>query len=219
MLRAVPRDLPPATLPRHQRAVGGFELRLGPGPGGAVLRALEQRAPLRVLFPRPEPGEPLLAAVLNCAGGIAGGDRLTQSVRLEAGARATLCTAAAEKAYRSLGPAAELATRLELGPGATLEWLPQETILFDGARLTRRIEFRLAEGARLLAAEMLVFGRAARGERLCTGALLDAWRLYGPAGLAWADGLALQGELGARLADPFGFAEAGALGTVLLWAP
>ena len=76
-------------------------------------------------------------------------------------------------------------------PGAALEWLPQETILFDGARLERRLRAELAEGAALLAAETLVFGRAARGERMRSGALLDAWRLHGPDGLLWADALAL----------------------------
>jgi urease accessory protein len=85
------RTAPP---PRHQRADGAFELRFGPG---GALRHLFQQAPLRVLFPSPEPGEPPLAAVVNCAGGLAGGDALRQEVRLEAGARATVSTAAAER--------------------------------------------------------------------------------------------------------------------------
>jgi urease accessory protein len=215
-----PRDTPPPLPPRPQRADGAFELHFALGArGGTVLRHLFQQAPLRILFPTPEPGEPPLAALVNCAGGLAGGDALRQAVRLEAGAHATLGTAAAEKIYRSLGPEARIGTELALGPGAALEWIPQETILFDGARLHRRMRVDLAEGARLLAAETLVFGRAARGERLRMGSVFDAWRLHGPAGLVWADALSLSGDLATPLAAPFGFAGAEALGTLLLAGP
>ena len=128
-----------------------------------------------------------------------------------------MSTAAAEKVYRSLGAAdTRIATRLALGSGAVLEWIPQETILFDGARLERRLRAELAEGAVLLAAEILVFGRAARGERMRSGALLDAWRIHGPDGLLWADALALPDDPGEALGAPFGFNGAEALGTVLL---
>src|SRR4051812_21378578 len=177
----MPRDTslqPLATPARHQRADGAFELGFGVSPRGTVLRHLFQQAPLRILFPDPEPGEPPTAALLNCAGGLAGGDALHQSVRLENGARATLSTAAAEKIYRSLGPDTRIETSLFLGANAWLEWLPQETILFDGARMARRMRADLAEGARLLAAETLVFGRAVRGETMTTGAVFDSWRLH-----------------------------------------
>jgi urease accessory protein len=217
MLHRMPRDHPTtaAAPPRHQRANGAFELRFGPD---GRLQHLFQQAPLRVLFPTPEPGEPPLAAVVNCAGGLAGGDAMRGEARLDAGARATVSTAAAEKAYRSLGAAdARVATRLFLGSGAVLEWVPQETILFDGARLERRLRADLAPGATLLAAETLVFGRAARGERMRSGALLDGWRLHGPDGrLLWADALLLGDDPQEALAAPFGFAGAEALGTLLL---
>ena len=128
-----------------------------------------------------------------------------------------MSTAAAEKVYRSLGATdTRIATRLALGSGAVLEWIPQETILFDGARLERRLRAALAEDAVLLAAETLVFGRAARGERMRSGALLDAWRIHGPDGLLWADALALPDDPGEALGAPFGFNGAEALGTVLL---
>ncbi|WP_043360467.1 urease accessory protein UreD [Belnapia sp. F-4-1] len=213
----MPRDAPAPPF-RHQRADGAFELGFAPSPRGTVLRHLFQQAPLRVLFPDPEPGEPPTAALLNCAGGLAGGDALRQSVRLEPGARATLCTAAAEKIYRSLGPEARIGTHLSLGAEAVLEWLPQETILFDGARMARRMEVELAEGARLLAVEMLVFGRAAAGERMRTGSVLDSWRLRGPGGLLWADALAFDDPASA-LDAPFGFGGAGATAMLLLAAP
>jgi urease accessory protein len=223
MLRRMPRDTP--ILPaRHQRADGAFELGFGVsprGPNGAVtgLRHLFQQAPLRVLFPDPEPGEPPTAALLNCAGGLAGGDALRQAVWLEAGARATISTAAAEKVYRSLGPETRIETTLSLGADAWAEWLPQETILFDGARLARRMRADLAAGARLLATETLVFGRAARGETMARGAVFDGWRLHGPDGLLWADALELGEGIGDRLAAPFAFGGAEALATLLLVAP
>jgi urease accessory protein len=214
----MPRDAPVSPV-RHQRADGAFELGFGVSPRGTVLRHLFQQAPLRVLFPAPEPGEPPTAALLNCAGGLAGGDALRQVVRLEAGARATVSTAAAEKIYRSLGPDTRIGTTLSLAADAWLEWLPQETILFDGARMARRMRVDLGHGARLLATETLVFGRAARGETMMTGAVFDGWRLHGPDGLLWADALELGENLAGRLAAPFGFGGAEALATLLLAAP
>jgi urease accessory protein len=221
----MPRDAPdpahPAP-PAHQRAAGRFAVGFADGGDGrgTVLRHLDQQAPLRVLFPDPEPGDPILGAILNCAGGLAGGDVLDQAVRMEAGARATLSSAAAEKIYRSLGPGTQVTTHLSLAPGAALEWIPQETILFDQARLDRRMRVELGAGATLLAVETLVFGRAARGERLRRGALLDRWRLHGADGaLLWADALELGGGIEAMLDARFGFDGAEALGTLLLAGP
>lgn len=201
---------------RHQRAEGGVALRFAHGARGTALRDLHQAAPLRLLFPDPEPGEAPIAALVNTAGGLAGGDAVGIEVALEAGARATLASAAAEKIYRSLGPETRVAARLALGDGAALEWIPQETILFDGARLSRRIEADLAPGAVLLAAESLVFGRTARGEVLRHGLVRDLWRIRRGGRLLWADGLALEGDIGAHLAAPFGFAGAEAMATLLL---
>lgn len=196
---------------RHQRADGhvavGFE--------AARLVGLDQRAPLRALFPDPEPGDPPLAALVNTAGGLAGGDTIAQEIAAAAGP-ATVTTAAAEKVYRSLGPEARVTTRLEVGAGALLEWLPQETILFDGARLDRRLTVALAPGARLLAAEILVFGRGARGERFRQGRLSERWHVTCSGKALWMDALVLDGDLDARFASPFAFAGAESLGTLLV---
>jgi urease accessory protein len=206
--------------PRQQRADGAARLEFILTPRGTALAELYQQAPLRILFPRPEPGEPPTAALVNCAGGLAGGDSLATEVLLGAGSGATFSTPAAEKLYRSLGPETRIATRLSVAEDATLEWLPQETILFDGARLHRRMTAHLAAGARLLAAEMLVFGRGARGETMRQGSVFDAWRLYGPGGVLWVDGLRLDAtELAERLGAQFGFAGSEAMATLLLAAP
>ena len=209
-----------ATLPApaHQRANGRAELVLGPAPGGARLRHLFQAAPLRALFPATDPGDPTLGALVNVAGGLAGGDSSATQLELERDARFTATTPAAEKIYRSLGTETQIATDLQIGEEACCEWLPQETILFDGARLRRRIDIALAPGARLLAAEMLVLGRAARGETLTQGMLLDRWRIRSAGRLAWADTLRID-DPAVVLGTRFALSGTGALATLLLAAP
>lgn len=196
-------------LPRHQRAQGAALLHATPGG----IARLHQKAPLRFLFPAPEPDEPLQAALVNTAGGLAGGDEVSAAVTLASGAAALVTTPAAEKIYRSLGPAVRVANRIEVAEGAVLEWLPQETILFDGAVLERRMHARVVPGGTLLAAESLVLGRIARGEAWRTGRVFDSWRLQMGERLAWADAFGC--EAGARDA-PFGLDGAESLGLVLL---
>jgi urease accessory protein len=204
--------------PPHQRADGRAELHFVRRGAVTRLSHLHQAAPLRFLFPTPEPREPPVAALVNTAGGLAGGDAVATEVRLGAGALACVTTPAAEKVYRSLGPPTRIDVRLDLAAGATLEWLPQETILFDGARLERGLAATLAPGARLLLSEMIVFGRRARGERMRAGGLVDAWRIRQGAAALWADGITLEGDLAERLDHPFGFAGAEAMATLLLVA-
>lgn len=200
-----------APSPRFERGDGAAEIVFD--RNGLV--HLYQRTPCRVLFPDPEPGDLSLAALLTTSGGLAGGDRLALAIAVEAGARAIATTAAAEKVYRSLGPGTAVSVDLAVAEGGWLEFLPQETILFDGARLTRRITAELAAGARLIAAEMLVFGRAARGERFNRGLLHESWRIRVGGKLVWADALRLEGDVGARLAATFGMGGAAAVATVL----
>jgi urease accessory protein len=164
-----------------------------------------------VQFPHAAAGEPALAMLLNTAGGLAGGDRIALSLTAEAAASVTLTTASAEKIYRSLGPDCAVAVDLDVGAGAWFEWLPQETILFEGARLNRAIAARVAATGRLLAAEMLVFGRVARGERWSSGALRERWRIERAGELAWYDSMKVEGD---ALDRPGGFAGAEAFATV-----
>jgi len=203
---------------RHQRADGEADMRFEGDGIGSRLRHLHQSSPLRVLFPRPEGGEPPLGALVNTAGGLAGGDALRIGASLGPGATVTLCTPAAEKVYRSLGPETRIETTLRAEAGAVLEWLPQETILFDRARLRRGLSIDLAADARLLACEMLVFGRVARGERFRQGSLRDGWRLRVGGALRWADALRLD-DPGAALDARFGFGGAEAFATLLYAAP
>lgn len=183
--------------------------------GRTALGALYQRDPLRVLFPRAEAGEPLTGALLTTSGGLVGGDRLSVRVGVAAGAAGRVVAQAAEKIYRCPGDGVGIDVALRAGAGAWLEWLPQETILFDAARLRRRTALELAAGARALAGELVAFGRAAMGERLRRGRLHDAWELHCGGRLAWTEALRLDRDLPALLAAPAGFAGARAAGTVL----
>lgn len=168
---------------------------------------------LRVRFPN---DEHLQAIVVNTAGGIAGGDRIAFDIAIEAGAELTLTTAAAEKAYRSLGDDATLDVTLRLADGAALHWLPQETILFNQARLARSIEVDLADGARLLLAEAVVFGRTAMDETVREGRLIDRWRVRRGGKLVFADTLRLDGRIAEQLSRRAVAANGCAVATVLL---
>ena len=108
---------------------------------------------------------------LNTSGGIAGGDRLDSAFSVRTGARATIAAQAAERFYRALpgGAPSQVRTRIAVADGAAVEWLPQETILFDRCALDRRLHVELAADAWFLGVETLVFGRAAMGESRGTG--------------------------------------------------
>jgi len=183
--------------------------------GVTCLADLRQDAPLRLLFPRVPAGEPLTACLTNTGGGLVGGDRL--AVRVEAGDNTSLMVMAqaAEKVYRSLGPTCAITVDLAAGDGAWLEWLPQETIVFDRARLRRRTRLDITGTARALAGEMLVFGRTAYGEVLREGLVRDAWEVRVDGRLAWADVLHLDGDLRAVLDHPATFDGATACATLV----
>ena len=176
---------------------------------------LHESGSLRVRFPAPE-GEGLSAVFVNTAGGVAGGDRFDIEIEAGDGTSLTLTTAAAEKIYRATGKAAELNIGLKVATGAELSWLPQETILFDRARMSRRIDIELAEAASLLVCEIVVFGRAAMGERMRHGELVDRWRVRRAGKLVFAETVRLEGDIGEKLARP-AIAKGGvAIGTALI---
>jgi len=170
---------------------------------------------LRVRFPSPE-AEGLSAVFVNTAGGIAGGDRFDIDIAVGAGSSLAVTTAAAEKVYRAQGPAAEVNITLKAAAGAHLSWLPQETILFDRARVARRIDIDLAEGASLLLCEIVVFGRAAMGERMLHGEFLDRWRVRRGGRLVFAETVRLDGDIGEKLARPAVANGGVAIGTALI---
>jgi len=204
------------SLPRLQRADGALTLALACDAAGATrIEDLYQRDPCRALFPTAEPGDAFQAVMLTTSGGLAGGDRIAANIVAGAGTRALVTTQAAEKVYRARAENTAFSAEITVGAGAWLEWLPQETILFDGARFRRETRIDLAGDAQLLAAEIVVFGRAARGERLAAGHYLDRWRVSLDGRLVWRDAVGWDDDPAAAIAHPAGFAGAGAMATVV----
>jgi urease accessory protein len=183
--------------------------------GESRLDRLFHTDPLKVLFPTPPAGEPPLGAIVTTAGGLVGGDELSLDVGVEAGASALMVAQAAEKVYRSAGPDCHVAVRLTAAQGGWLEWLPQETILFEGARLRRVTIVDREPGGRVLAGEMIMFGRLARGEKLTHGLVRDAWEVRTAGRLVWADALHFGGAISDVLADPACFDGAVACATAV----
>lgn len=197
------------------RAQGSVTFDVHQVEGVTRRRQLHESGSLRVRFPSPE-AEGLSAMFVNTAGGIAGGDRFDIDIAVGEGSSLAVTTAAAEKIYRAQGPAAEVNISLNAAAGAHLSWLPQETILFDRARVSRRIDIDLAEGASLLLCEIVVFGRAAMGERLLQGEFVDRWRLRRGGRLVFAETVRLDGDIGAKLTKPAVANGGVAIGTALI---
>jgi len=197
------------------RARGAVSFDVHQADGVTRRRALHESGSLRVRFPSPE-GEGLSAVFVNTAGGIAGGDRFDIDIVAGEGARLTLTSAAAEKVYRTESSASVLNIALKAQAHSHLAWLPQETILFDRARVLRHIDIDLAETASLLFCEIVVFGRAAMGERMQRGEFVDHWRMRRGGRLVFAENIHLDGDIGEKLARP-AIANGGtAIGTALV---
>jgi urease accessory protein len=183
------------------RAIGRISVAVATTPSGPVRGRLHESGSLRLRFPNSQTSTSLDAVIVNTAGGMAGGDRFDLDVVVGAGAQLTVTSAAAEKIYRSLGPATEVAVRLEVGTNGALTWLPQLMIGFDGFRLRRTIDVTLARNARLLFAESTVFGRSAMGESVSEGQLLDRRRVRVDGRLVFAETIGLDGDIAQRLAQ------------------
>ncbi len=197
------------------RAVGRVTLSIEHREGGSRRSGVREEGSLRARFPNTS-GNMLEAVLVNTAGGIAGGDRFDVDLALADGARLVAGTAAAEKVYRSHGPEAALSLTLRLAAGSRLAWLPQETILFNEARLSRRIDVELSGDASLILAEAVVFGRAAMGEQMAQGVFTDRWRVRRDGRLVFAETLRLDGAIADTLALPAVGKGSGAIATVLL---
>ncbi|MEN3290726.1 MAG: urease accessory protein [Bradyrhizobium sp.] len=178
-------------------------------------RALHESGSLRVRFPSPE-DHGLSAMFVNTAGGIAGGDRFAIEIAAGEGTRLTLTTAAAEKVYRAPAKPAALDISLKVGAGAHLSWLPQETILFDRARIARTIDIDLDVSASLLLCEIFVFGRTAMGETMREGSFVDRWRVRRGGRLVFAETVRLTGDIGGKLAQSAIAKGGAAIGTALI---
>jgi urease accessory protein len=171
----------------EQRSTGHVKLHVGiDGP-----RHLREQGAAKIRLPRGSRD----AILINTSGGLAGGDEVTIDIACQAGCGLTVTSQAAERVYRTLGPAARIAATLSVARNASLAWLPQETILFDGSALQRRYDARLEEGSSFTALEPVVFGRLEMGEHVRSVSLKDRWRIWRNDVLVHADDLAISGAL------------------------
>jgi urease accessory protein len=199
------------------RARGDIVLTVAHEHGRTRRKHVKESGSLRARFPNVT-GSELEAVVVNTAGGIAGGDCFSLDISAGEGADLLVSGAAAEKIYRAIGADTEISVKLDVAAGAKLRWMPQETILFDRARLTRSIDIDLAADASVLVVEALVFGRAAMGETVREGLLADHWRLRRDGKLVFAENFRLEGEIANTLARP-AIANGGAAIATILVSP
>jgi urease accessory protein len=188
-------------VPLLQRAAGELRVVFRRRGEQSVLDDLRQVGCMKLRFPRVEPEEWTSAVILNTSGGVAGGDRLAGEFELREGARVTVTAQAAERFYRALpgSDAALVRNQLRVAAGACLEWLPQETILFDRCAVDRRLDVELADDAWFLGVESLVFGRAAMGERVLHAWLRDGIRVRRGGRWLLHEAVRLEGEVDAAL--------------------
>ncbi|MFL5283606.1 MAG: urease accessory protein UreD [Rhodopila sp.] len=206
---------------RLQRATGEIRVGVRRRDEATVLDDLRQAGCLKARFPRSIVPGWLDVVTLNTGGGVAGGDKLDLEFIAGAGVRAVIAAQAAERFYRAAGGdvPSSVQTRLSVAAFATLEWLPQETILFDGCALERRLDVALASNARFLGVETLVFGRTAMGETLRHAWLRDVIRVRRDGELLLHDAIRLDGAVDSLLQRPAVGRSARAVATMLLLAP
>jgi urease accessory protein len=198
-----------------QRVDGAARIAVHGAGGRNAITDLFQRSPCKVLLPDID-GRPCSEAVfLNTAGGVAGGDRLSFALSASGDASFTGTTQAAERVYRAIDAPGQVEMRIEAADTATLQWLPQETILFNGGRLDRSTEIHVSGAARLIAMDWLILGRAASGETVRHGAFRDDWRVWRDGRLVWADAFRLTGDIAALVHRPSLLAGHTAIATIL----
>jgi len=202
-----------------QRAEGSCRIVVGGSEKGTRVMELYQKSPIRALFPRTGDGRSREAVLVNTSGGVAGGDSLQFTVSALSGASIAVTTQAAEKIYRALDQSARISTKLNVGNEAKLAWLPQETIVFNHARLSRRTEIEILPGSELLALECLVLGRAARGEKLSAGAIIDTWQVSKNGRLLWGDTFRLTDAVFSHLSRKALLGDSTAIATLLYFGP
>ncbi|MET0279051.1 MAG: urease accessory protein UreD [Pseudorhodoplanes sp.] len=190
-----------ATIFAANRARGRIDVSVAQSAGRTRRRRVLEDGSYRIRFPNVS-GEEAEAVIVNSAGGVAGGDQFEVAIEVKEGARLAVLTAAAEKVYRAIGTASQMDVRLRVEAEGALRWLPQETILFDEARLHRSITVDLDEAATLMMAEVVIFGRAAMDETMKQGELIDRWRIRRGGRLVLAETLRLRGEVENLLARP-----------------
>ncbi len=173
---------------KMQRARGRAHLGFRSQGGKTKLVDLYQSGCVKALLPKNHENR-IDAVIINTAGGVTGGDKLIYSAQLDIGAELCLTTQTAERIYKSSGGVGQIETQFILGKNAALDWLPQETILFEQSALSRQLTVDMDATASTLILEPIVLGRKAMGETLQSCLFTDHWRVTRGGKLAYADAL------------------------------
>ena len=176
-----------------QRARGRGKLHTKQRDGRTMLDILFQEGCSKIRLPNTH-SRAMEAVFINTAGGLTGGDHLQWNAEVADDGWLVITTQACERSYRSTGDIARVETMLTVGAGAHLDWLPQETILFDGSKLDRRLDIELAEGATLTAVEAVLLGRDAMGEDARDAFFRDNWRISRKGRLVHAEATMLSAQ-------------------------
>ncbi len=214
---AQPTPLPPTDPLTPPRARGSAWVTTKARAGATVLDRFRTSGSLKVVFP--QTGADLTGILVNTAGGLTSGDRFDVAANVGAGNHLTLSTQAAERAYRASTGPAQVRTVVDAGPGATVQWVPQETLLFDGCHVQRDLTLRLDATARCLMVEPLVFGRTAMGEVVHTGTFRDRILIEQDGLPIYRDGVHLSGDIQATLARAAVAGGAGAMAQLVFVHP
>lgn len=202
-----------------ERARGEARLTVRFDGGRSRLDRLYQAGAAKIRLPRVGPDAPLEAVLINTAGGVTGGDRLSYRIEVGGDAEAVVATQAAERVYRRRAGVASIETHLSVAAGGHLDWLPQETILFNRSGLSRRLSADIGPEATLLAVEAIILGRTAMGEIVDEVFATDSWRIRQGGKLLFADGLRLDGDASAIMAGGATGQGAVAFATLVLVSP
>jgi urease accessory protein len=200
------------------RVSGGVHARFMSDGTRTAIASVAERGGYRLARPTTF-GSHLEALQINTGGGVAGGDRIETVYELGTATDVVHTTSSAERIYRSAGAPSRLDVRVALEPGGRLDWLPQQTILYAGARLERSIEVDVAADARLLMVELTTFGRPESQEGAWPTSLNDQWRVRRDGQLVYAEAVRLSGELVSTLDRPAIAGGARAAALALLVAP
>jgi urease accessory protein len=200
---------------RSQRVAGVGALSVALSQGRTRLARLREEGAAKIRLPKGR-REGLEAVLINTAGGLTGGDRLRWDIQAEAGSTLTITTQACERAYRSADGHAAVTASISVAEGASLAWLPQETILYDRSALRRSVDISVAPGARALIVEPVILGRKAHGETVELAEFRDRWRVRDCERLIHAEEFALGPHVAGQMARSVFGNGARAFATILL---
>lgn len=203
-------------IPTLQRTKGTGRIVVKQSAGRTRIDQLYQEGAARIRVPDRSHVAGLEAVIINTAGGVTSDDDLHWQAHAGENTHLTVTTQACEKVYKADGTPANVAVDLKIAKGAQLNWLPQETIFFDKAQLSRTITARLEGDAKLLLVEPVIFGRRAMQETMQTGLWRDTWRITHEGALIHAENVRLEGDIASHLGSMAGLDGQTALATVAL---